>query len=496
MSQANSELNQRNRLLIWILWGLLALGVLTDIALGLPVELIILLISVGGIFAGAATWMTFTKKLVSYVKYIVPFGLTSIVSVLILSDPEPVVSTYFLVYVNMAIVALYSDYRPIILTGVLGAIMTTYVFLDETIQQRIFPNDELIFLYLYLLFATIALTLASIYAERWQRKMKEQQQAAIEARELSEQLVNKLQESILVLNSFSSEQKDQLQSTATITNEVNLTFNDMTLALSEQTNHIVAINNSAELMSNNVKNMSQSTQHLEAITSHNQSLNEKNDEQLQRMTEEMERLQQSTARALAEMEQLRVRNEHVSDIVTTINEIASQIQLLSLNAAIEAARAGEHGRGFAVVSSEVSKLAEHTQNSVKEIGSLLGHIHQSVNVAYEHVEQGNEAVIKSGEALVATKNAVAETEKNSILAAEQTEEVSKTTSKLMEEFMKLSQRMSDITVTTQQNMSAVEEVSANMEQQSSQMDNITQQFQQLDKLISELHIMLNKREAV
>src|SRR5690606_19167256 len=117
--------------------------------------------------------------------------LTSIMGVLILSDPEPIVSTYFLVYVNMAIVALYSDYRPVVLTGVLGAAMTTYIFFDETIQQRIFPHDELIFLYLYLLFATITLSMAAIYAQRWQRKMKEQQLAAIKARELSEQLVKK-----------------------------------------------------------------------------------------------------------------------------------------------------------------------------------------------------------------------------------------------------------------------------------------------------------------
>ena len=166
MSQSSNELNQRNRLLIWILWGLLALGVATDIAIGLPMEIIIVLITVGGIFSGAATWMAYTKKLRYYVKYVIPFGLTSIVSVLILSDPEPVVSTYFLTYVSMAIVALYSDYRPIVLTGVLGAVMTTYIFLDEEIQQRIFPNDELVFLYLYLLFATVALCIAAVFAER------------------------------------------------------------------------------------------------------------------------------------------------------------------------------------------------------------------------------------------------------------------------------------------------------------------------------------------
>jgi methyl-accepting chemotaxis protein len=93
----------------------------------------------------------------------------------------------------------------------------------------------------------------------------------------------------------------------------------------------------------------------------------------------MEAIQDQAEAVARNVVTLSERTQAVGEIVSTVNDIAGQAHLLSLNAAIEAAAAGEHGRAFSVVASEIKNLADRSKDATIQVRSILGEIRKGID---------------------------------------------------------------------------------------------------------------------
>ncbi len=125
---------------------------------------------------------------------------------------------------------------------------------------------------------------------------------------------------------------------------------------------------------------------------------------VQQTVQDMQRIQLAVQRMSKQVKGLGDRSLEISQIVSTIRDIANQTNLLALNAAIEAAGAGEAGARFAVVADQVRKLAESSTQATREIADLVKVIQsetQHAVVAMEHetqaVEDGSASALRTGD---------------------------------------------------------------------------------------------------
>ena len=156
-------------------------------------------------------------------------------------------------------------------------------------------------------------------------------------------------------------------------------------AVSETTTTVEEVRQTAQVASQKAKLVSDSAQKAAQISSSGRKAAED-------VAAGMNRIRQQMDAIAAAMVRLSEQSQAIGQIIATVEDLASQSNLLAVNAAIEAAKAGEHGKGFGVVAQEVKSLAEQSRQATNQVRTILGDIQKATGAAVMATEEGGKAV--------------------------------------------------------------------------------------------------------
>ncbi|MFV0342790.1 MAG: methyl-accepting chemotaxis protein [Anaerocolumna sp.] len=226
-------------------------------------------------------------------------------------------------------------------------------------------------------------------------------------------------------------------------------------------------------LSNQINQVYDNTYEIEKIAGDTRGVVEKGIVIIDELNNKTKATADVTQIVIKDIEELEVQSRSIGNFVEMINEIASQTNLLSLNASIEAARAGDAGRGFAVVADEIRKLADQSVQAVSQIQSIVSTIQGKTKGTVVSAKQAEEIVDSQTTSLKRTIRAFEDINTYVGKLVTNLEDISHGVKSIEAAKEDTLEAISNISAVSQQTAAASEEVSATANGQISSVESLS-----------------------
>lgn len=305
-------------------------------------------------------------------------------------------------------------------------------------------------------------------------------------------LITGVRQTVDQLAASSEELTASSQQTAEASEHISASIQQVAASTETQVQSMRQSEDSVGQFSSGVQQISVNAMKVSSAAMNSSELAQTGSESLEMAVRQMGKIHETIAQVSHVIQGLGNCSHEIGQIVEDITGIASQTNLLALNAAIEAARAGEQGRGFAVVADEVRKLAEQSSRSAAKITGLIATIQsetsqaiQSIAAGSQEVEKGMKVVVAAEESFGKIKNSVQEVTGQIQEVSAASQQMSVSTDQLLDS----SKVIRELAVET---ASGAEGISAASEQQLAAMEEISTSAFALSNMAEELQEMVAK----
>lgn len=309
------------------------------------------------------------------IKHISCIGFAVLYSLVMLTTDNPFV--FVEVLPMIIVVTLYNDIRLSVLTDfgvlVLNIAQVALFFKNGlyTMENNTQVEIQILSIIVICVFSVYTTMVSNTNSMLEIKNMEEQKVLVEKMFEKTRNAAGQMAANIDDINDKASQLKQAMQETQKNMNEINIGSTDTAQAVQNQLEQ-------TENIKKRIENVAEgSGAIIESIKNTKNAIDE-GSEHIENLVKKVDAAVDSGELVNKELSELDKYMSQMNSIIDIINEITSQTSLLALNASIEAARAGEAGKGFAVVATEISHMADQTQNATVEITGLIKNVSDAI----------------------------------------------------------------------------------------------------------------------
>lgn len=288
------------------------------------------------------------------------------------------------------------------------------------------------------------------------------------------------------MHDFSEEFKERFREMSQTVSNVNIAVEEIAQGATNQAEETQKV--SAQI-SDMGFSIDETSRNVDALANSADTMKAQND-RMTAIMQELTTLMNRTKDSIHEVHtQTNVTNQSAMEIgeaVNIISEIATETNLLSLNASIEAARAGEQGRGFAVVADQVRKLAEQSSEAAGEIARVIEQLMENSNTSVTTMNEVLEEINLQGDKLAETKVAFDGLNAEIGYVVESIDNIANEVTNLNTAKVEVQASVENLSAISQENAASTEETSASMEELAQSINSCDAETQRLVEIANEL----------